>query len=262
MDNECNEITENVAIRFEDLTRRYGDFTAVDKINLDVPKGSFFGFLGPNGAGKSTTINMLTGLISPTGGRIIVLGNDVVKKPIQVKRLMGIVPENLNLYDRLKAREYLVFSGVLYGLNHSSAVERTAEILKLLEIDAEKFISELSMGMRKKVSLGAAIIHEPEILVLDEPFISIDAISARKIKDILVKMVSTGVTVFMTSHIMEIVEKLCDNVAIIHKGKIQLYGKIGDILTSNNTSQRKTLEEIFVETVGGESGHGELSWIK
>ena len=262
MISEDTERTDNIAIRFENLTRRYGDFTAVDKINLDIPRGSFYGFLGPNGAGKSTTINMLTGLISPTGGRILVLGNDVVKKPVLVKGMMGIVPENLNLYDRLRAREYLVFSGVLYGLNHSSAVERTAEILGMLEVDAEKFISELSMGMKKKVSLGAALIHNPEILVLDEPFISVDAISARKIKDILVKMVSTGVTVFMTSHIMEIIEKLCDNVAIIHKGKIQLNGKIGDILTSNNTSQRKTLEEIFVETVGAESGHGELSWIK
>jgi ABC-2 type transport system ATP-binding protein len=262
MIGEDTERTDNIAIRFENLTRRYGDFTAVDRIDLDVPRGSFYGFLGPNGAGKSTTINMLTGLISPTSGRILVLGSDVVKEPIHVKKMMGIVPENLNLYDRLRAREYLVFSGVLYGLNHSSAVERTAEILDMLEVDAEKFISELSMGMKKKVSLGAALIHNPEILVLDEPFISVDAISARKIKDILLKMVSTGVTVFMTSHVMEIVEKLCDNVAIIHKGKIQLNGKIGDILTSNNTSQRKTLEEIFVEMVGAESGHGELSWIK
>jgi ABC-2 type transport system ATP-binding protein len=262
MIGEDTERTDNIAIRFENLTRRYGDFTAVDRIDLDVPRGSFYGFLGPNGAGKSTTINMLTGLISPTSGRILVLGSDVVKEPIHVKKMMGIVPENLNLYDRLRAREYLVFSGVLYGLNHSSAVERTAEILDMLDVDAEKFISELSMGMKKKVSLGAALIHNPEILVLDEPFISVDAISARKIKDILLKMVSTGVTVFMTSHVMEIVEKLCDNVAIIHKGKIQLNGKIGDILTSNNTSQRKTLEEIFVEMVGAESGHGELSWIK
>lgn len=262
MISEENERTDNIAIRFENLTRKYGEFTAVDKIDLDIPRGSFYGFLGPNGAGKSTTINMLTGLISPTSGRIIVLGNDVVKKPIQVKKLMGIVPENLNLYDRLKAREYLIFSGILYGMNHPSAVERTLEILEMLEVDAEKFISELSMGMKKKVSLGAALIHDPEILVLDEPFISVDAISARKIKDILLKMVSTGVTVFMTTHTMEIVEKLCDSVAIIHKGKIQLNGKIGDILTSNNTSARKTLEEIFVEMVGSESGHGGLSWIK
>ena len=250
------------AIQFENLTRKFGNFTAVDNISINIPKGSFFGFLGPNGAGKSTTINMLIGLIKPTKGRILVLGHNIATQKLAIKRILGIVPEHLNLYDRLKGREYLEFSAVMYGLKREESMERTKEILDLLEVDGEKFIAELSLGMKKKVSLGAALLHKPRILILDEPFTSVDALSARKIKNILQTMIKSGVTIFMTSHIMEIIERLCNQVAIIHKGKIILSGSTDDLLSGDQKDAHHTLEEIFVDVVGMDSEGGNLSWIK
>jgi ABC-2 type transport system ATP-binding protein len=263
--NDLPEICQdykNMAIRFDNLTRRFGDFIAVNSINLNIRRGSFFGFLGPNGAGKSTTINMLIGLIKPTSGKIYIEGMDVEKHPIEVKRSLGVVPEILNLYERLKSREYLELSGMLYGLSHSDAIKRSNELLELLEIDKDKFIIDLSQGMKKKVSLGAAIIHNPDILVLDEPFITIDAISARKIKDILLSMVASGVTIFMTSHVLEVVEKLCTDVAIIHHGKIILTGTVEELLKDGDMKSDQTLEDVFVKTIGADLERGELSWIK
>jgi len=250
------------AIQFENLTRKFDNVIAVDNINLSIPKGCFFGFLGPNGAGKSTTINMLIGLIKPTSGKILVLGHDISKQRIDVKRMLGIVPEHLNLYDRLKGREYLEFSGALYGLKREEAISRTREILSLLEIDGEKFITDLSLGMKKKVSLGAALLHKPRILILDEPFTSVDAISARKIKDILQTMTRSGVTIFMSSHIMEIIERLCNQVAIIHYGKILLSGSTQELLRGERKDTHHTLEEVFVDIVGVDSEGANLSWIK
>jgi len=250
------------AIRFENLTRRFGDFTAVDSINLEIKRGSFFGFLGPNGAGKSTTINMLIGLLKPTSGKIYIEDMDIERNPIEVKRILGVVPEILNLYERLKSREYLELSGMLYGLRQSEARKRSDEILDLLEIEGEKYIVDLSQGMKKKVTLGAAIIHKPEILVLDEPFITVDAISARKIKDILYTMVASGVTIFMTSHVLEVIEKLCTDVAIIHEGKILLTGTIDELVKDGDMNSNQTLEDVFVKAVGGNMERGELSWIK
>jgi ABC-2 type transport system ATP-binding protein len=250
------------AIKFENLTRRFGNFIAVNNINLEIPKGSFFGFLGPNGAGKSTTINMLIGLLKPTKGKIFVNGRDFEKRPIEVKKMLGIVPEHLNLYERLKSREYLNFSAVMYGLNRRDAISRTEELLNLLEINGDKYVSELSTGMKKKISLGAAIIHKPNILILDEPFISVDAISAKKIKDILTGMISKGVTIFMTSHVMEVTERLCSHVAIIHNGQILTNGTIGDLLQSRDENVNHTLEEVFVHIIGADDKKGELSWLR
>lgn len=261
-DESANMSTKPPSIRFENLTRKYGDFIAVDSINLDIPEGSFFGFLGPNGAGKSTTINMMIGLLKPSSGKIFVEGMDITKHPIAVKRILGVVPEDFNLYERLKGREYLEFSGVLYGLTRREAEVRTEEILNLLNVDGEKYIADYSQGLKKKVSLGAALLHKPHILVLDEPFISVDAISAKKIKDILIDMIATGVTIFMTSHVLEIVERLCTDVAIIHKGKILLTGKTEELLKVPDSESIRTLEDIFVEAVGTGLEKGELSWIK
>jgi len=263
--SDMAEISQNkqcTAIRFENLTRKFGDFTAVNSINLDIRRGSFFGFLGPNGAGKSTTINMLIGLLKPTSGKIFIEDFDIERHPIEVKRILGVVPEILNLYERLKSREYLELSAMLYGLSRNDAFQRSREILDLLEVEGDKFIIDLSMGMKKKISLGAAIIHRPEILVLDEPFITIDAISARKIKDILLSMVASGVTIFMTSHVLEVIEKLCTDVAIIHEGRIILTGSVEELLKEGDGKSIRTLEDVFVKTVGADLERGELSWIK
>lgn len=259
---EMSSDNKTPAIQFENLTRKFGTFTAVDDISINIPKGSFFGFLGPNGAGKSTTINMLIGLIKPTKGKIFVLGHNIATQQIAIKKALGIVPEHLNLYDRLKGREYLEFSAVMYGLTRDESIDRTKEVLDLLEVDGEKFIADLSLGMKKKVSLGAALLHKPRVLILDEPFTSVDALSARKIKGILQTMVDGGVTIFMSSHIMEIIERLCNQVAIIHNGKILLSGSTEELLRSKDENVHKTLEDVFMDVVGMDSDGGTLSWIK
>ena len=260
------------AIETFDLERRFGDFVAVDNLNLTVRRGSFFGFLGPNGAGKSTTIKMLTGLLGPTSGRIRVLGRDLAAEPLEVKRRIGVVPEDLNLFERLTGAEMLAFTGRMYGLQKAEIAERAPELLDLMELRDEprKLIVEYSHGMKKKLSLACSLIHRPEILFLDEPFEGVDAIASRTLKDLLSRLTARGLTVFLTSHVLEIVERLCSDIAIIAQGKLLAAGSLDELrqgIRLDDDSQHTgpiSLEEYFIHIVGGERHAGEaevLQWL-
>lgn len=243
------------------LVRRFGSFTAVDNINLRVERGRFFGFLGPNGAGKSTTIKMLTGLLAPTSGGIRVLGLDIQTEPLEVKRRIGVVPEDLNLFERLTGAEMLTFTGRMYGLEKIEIAERTQELLALMELDTEprKLVVEYSHGMKKKLSLACALIHRPEILFLDEPFEGVDAIASRTLKDLLSRLTARGLTVFLTSHVLEIVERLCTDIAIISQGKLVAAGSLDQLRRGIKVEgegeeaarEAMSLEDYFIHVVGG-----------
>ena len=256
------------------LTRRFGDFTAVQDVDLAVAPGQFFGFLGPNGAGKSTTIKMLTGLLAPTSGRIEILGMDAAASPMEVKRQIGVVPEGLALFGRLTGAEYLRFVGQMYGLDKSLTAQRTAELLDFMNLAGEpkKLITDYSHGMQKKLALAAAVIHAPRILFLDEPFEGVDAIAAGTLKAMLQGMIARGATIFLTSHVLEIVERLCTHIAIIDRGRLITPGSLAELRAGSYAQSDPgqafgptTLEEIFIRVVGEQHvGHEparELTWL-
>ncbi len=250
-----------LAIETNGLTRCFGDLRAVDDLDLRVEAGTFYGFLGPNGAGKSTTIKMLTGLLAPTRGAMRILGEDTTdaEKVRQVKQRVGVVPEELALFDNLTAHEYLTFIGRMYRLPMATVRERCRELLAMMSLDGEKkkLTLEYSHGMKKKLTLAAALIPNPDLLFLDEPFEGVDAVSSRVLRDVLKRCVQRGATVFLTSHVLEIVERLCTDVGIIAKGKLVHQGTMDEIRESGS------LEERFLEAVG--SDHIErqtLSWLE
>ncbi|MGI8918425.1 MAG: ABC transporter ATP-binding protein [Pyrinomonadaceae bacterium] len=261
----------SLAVETFALVRQFGDFTAVDHINLNVRRGSFFGFLGPNGAGKSTTIKMLTGLLAPTSGKMLVLGRDLEVEPLEVKRRIGVVPEDLNLFERLTGAEMLAFTGRMYGLQRAQIAERAPELLELMELTDEpkKLIVEYSHGMKKKLSLACALIHRPEILFLDEPFEGVDAIASRTLKDLLSRLTERGLTVFLTSHVLEIVERLCSDIAIISAGKLLASGSLAELkrgieVAGDGRQGPVSLEEYFIHIVGGSRTTGDeevLQWL-
>lgn len=252
----------SLAIETSQLVRRFGGLTAVDGLDLRVEAGRFYGFLGPNGAGKSTTIKMLTGLLAPTSGTIRILGQDTsdAQASLEVKRRIGVVPENLGLFDNLTAREYLTFIGRMYLLPQQTIRDRCGELLQVmgLENEEKKFTLEYSHGMRKKLALAAALIPNPELIFLDEPFEGVDAVSSRALRDVLKRCVEHGATIFLTSHVLEIVEKLCDNVGIISRGKLVLQESMEQIRASGGS-----LEERFISAVGGDGVEAQkLSWLE
>jgi ABC-2 type transport system ATP-binding protein len=257
------------AIATEGLTRRFGALTAVDNVNMQVAAGQFFGFLGPNGAGKSTTIKMLTGLLSPTSGRMQVAGLDFSEHPVEVKRQIGVVPEGMGLFDRLTGAEYLGFVGRMYGLDKATTRQRTEELLDFMNLaDRPKtMIADYSHGMQKKLALAAAVIHGPKILFLDEPFEGVDALAAGALKTLLAHMTERGVTIFLTSHVLEIVERLCSHVGIIDKGKLVAQGSLEELREGvpGAGGEKSTLEQIFLSIVGQGGEHRaqleELSWL-
>ena len=255
----------NSAIQTHNLTRRYGDLTAVDRLDLTVPGGVIFGFLGPNGAGKSTTINMLTSLLPPTAGTATVAGFDIKEEPLEVKRRIGTVPEDLSLYERLTASEHIELVGRLHGLNHTEIERRIPPLLDLLELEdsADKMILDYSHGMRKKTALACALIHAPEILFLDEPFEGIDPISTKAIKEVLRDMVGQrGTTVFFSTHVMELAERFCDRVGIINKGQLAGVGSIAELRQRADLPDDAPLEDVFIRTVGAEvEDEGLLGWL-
>jgi len=206
-------------ISTQGLSRRFGELVAVDGVNLRVAPGQFFGFLGPNGAGKSTTIKMLTGLLAPSSGKIEILGIDLNAHPVEVKRQIGVVPEGMALFGRLTGAEFLSFAGRMYGLDRTTAAKRAAELLDFMQLadQPKKLVTDYSHGMQKKLALAAAVIHGPKVLFLDEPFEGVDAIAAGTLKSMLQGMIARGATIFLTSHVLEIVERLCSHVAIIHQ---------------------------------------------
>jgi ABC-2 type transport system ATP-binding protein len=251
------------AIATEGLTRRFGAQVAVDHLALRVPEGAFFGFLGPNGAGKSTTINILTGLLAPTEGRALVLGHDVVREPLEVKRRIGVIPDGLHLFERLTGEEHLRFVGRMYGLSGSETHRRGRELLAAMELgaDAHKLVAGYSHGMRKKLALACALIHRPRLLFLDEPFEGVDAVAASGLRDLLGGLVRAGhTTVFLTSHVLEIVERLCSHVGIIAGGKLVAEGRLEDLRRGSDGVAR-SLEDVFVALVGGRAPTADLSWL-
>ncbi|MBM3774491.1 MAG: ABC transporter ATP-binding protein [Acidobacteria bacterium] len=240
------------------VRKTYGNKAAVDGLNLVVPRGTFFGFLGPNGAGKSTTIRMLTGLTPPDSGTIELLGLPMPERELDIKRRIGLVPDESLLFDRLNGAEFLEFAGRMYGLPREVARDRSAGLLTLFELDEHrrKLIAEYSKGMRKRLAMAAALVHRPELFLMDEPFEGVDAVGARLMKDILLDQVRQGVTVFLTSHVLEVVERLCDRVAIIHHGRIVTEGATRDLRAGS-----ETLEDVFVRVVGAERAFERLDWL-
>jgi ABC-2 type transport system ATP-binding protein len=251
------------------LVKRFGTTVAVDGINLRVGEGEFFGFLGPNGAGKSTTIKMLCGLLRPDAGQIRVAGYELDRDPIEVKRRIGVLPEETNLYERLTGEEFLVFSGRMYGLTLDDARRRTADLLELMELtDARsKLIVDYSMGMKKKTALAAALIHRPKMMFLDEPFNGIDPVSVRAIRQALQQSTEHGTTIFFSSHVMEVVERLCTRVAIINRGRIVGEGTVPELRAQAQERSdaglggHSSLEDIFIKLVEGRPDEETLSWL-
>jgi len=230
-------------IELRKLVKKFGGFTAVDGISLSVGRGEFFGFLGPNGAGKTTTIKMMTGLYSPTAGSCLVNGFDIQKDPIPAKRSYGYVPDQPFLYDKLTGREFLYFVGGLYGMRHDAARRRIEELRDTFEIGPfiDKRAEEYSQGMRQRIVLSAALMHAPAVLIIDEPIVGLDPRSARLVKDTLKAKTREGLTIFMSTHLLEIVEELCDRIAIIKDGKIIYEAR------SATHSFNGQLESIFLE---------------
>jgi ABC-2 type transport system ATP-binding protein len=229
------------AIATQHLTRRFGDLIAVQDVNLSVASGQFFGFLGPNGAGKSTTIKMLTGLLSASSGSIQILGLDLAQNPVEVKRQIGVVPEGMALFGRLTGAEYLNFVGRMYGLDRETAGKRTAELLDFMQLadQPKALVTDYSHGMQKKLALAAAVIHGPRILFLDEPFEGVDAIASGTLKAMLQRMIARGATIFLTSHVLEIVERLCSHLAIIHRGRLVAQGSLEELRAGVEAHSRR-----------------------
>jgi ABC-2 type transport system ATP-binding protein len=245
------------AILVRGLKKFYGSKAAVNGVDLEVPRGSFFGFLGPNGAGKSTTIRILTGLIPADSGSIEILGMPLAEEELEIKRRIGLVPDESLLFDRLTGAEFLEFVGRMYGLDRRVAIERARDLLDLLELaDDRKLIGEYSKGMRKRVAMAASLIHHPELFLMDEPFEGVDAVGARLMKDILLDRVRRGATVFLTSHVLEVVERLCDRIAIINNGTIVTSGTLADLRAGG-----ESLEDAFVRVVGAERQLERLDWL-
>ncbi len=247
-------------IRTSELSRSFGSFRAVKAIDLQVEKGTFYGFLGPNGAGKSTTIKMLTGLLAPSSGKIEVLGCNPLhpKEALQMKSNIGVVPENLALFDNLKAREYLTFIGLMHSMPQELMSTRSEELLDLLDLtkDENKLTMEYSSGMKKKLALAAALLPDPDLLFLDEPFEGVDAVASRTIRKILDSFVERGSTVFLTSHVLEVVERLCTHVGIIVGGSLVEQTRLADLGSGGS------LEDRFLEVVGTDvEDEPQLSWL-
>jgi ABC-2 type transport system ATP-binding protein len=254
---------DNYSIAAFGLTKRFRETTAVDGISLRVREGEFFGFLGPNGAGKSTTIKMLCGLLRPNAGSIRVAGYDIASQPLEVKRNIGVLPEETNLYERLTGEEFLHFAGRMYGLSLEEARRRAADLLDLMELTdvKDKLIVDYSMGMKKKVALASALIHGPRVMFLDEPFNGIDPISVRAIRNVLRQLTDRGTTIFFSSHVMEVVERLCTRVAIIHRGRIVGEGTIAELRANAEAGGDSSLEDIFLKLVEAKVEDETLSWI-
>ncbi len=253
------------AIVAQDLLRVFGQKAAVNHLNLVVQRGEFFGFLGPNGAGKSTTIKMMVGQLRPTSGTVLVGGVDVWKDLVQAHALMGVLPEYLNLYERLTGKEFLKFAGHMYGVPEVDILRRTEELLHILTLtdDANKLIVDYSVGMRKKIALAAALIHRPQVLFLDEPFEGIDPVSSRTIRDILRDLTQHGTTIFFSSHIMELVERLCTRVGIINQGILVAEGTLQELRQkASGEDKDATLEDIFLKVIGAQEESHNLSWLE
>jgi ABC-2 type transport system ATP-binding protein len=247
----------DVALRIEGLVKRFGDTIAVAGIDLEVHAGSFYGIVGPNGAGKTTTLSMVTGLLRPDAGRVVVGGVDVWSDPVAAKRLMGVLPDQLRLFDRLTGDQLLYYAGVLRGLDRATVLERSRDLGAAFSLEESlgRLVSDYSAGMRKKIALAAAMIHSPRVLVLDEPFESVDPVSAANVIEILQRYVAAGGTVVLSSHTMNLIERICDQVAIVVNGAVLSSGTMAEVRDGGS------LEERFVELAGGRKAAEGLEWL-
>ena len=250
------------ALQTRGLTRHFGDLTAVDSVDLVVPAGSFYGFLGPNGAGKSTTIKCLTGLLRPSQGTIRILDIDPLEDPVAVKKQIGVLPEDLALFDRLTAAETLGFVGQIHGLDRETLEHRSEELFTLMDLVKRKdsLVTDFSHGMKKKLALAVALLPAPKMLFLDEPFEGIDAVASQQIRNLLKSYVARGGTIFLTSHILQIVETLCDQIGVIQNGRLVAQGRMDEM--RQGTEDGRTLEQIFLDLVGaGTDSTSALDWL-
>jgi ABC-2 type transport system ATP-binding protein len=248
----------DLALVAQGLTKRFGQNVAVDGLNLEVPRGSLFGLVGPNGAGKTTTLRMVTGLLRPDQGFALVDGIDVWGDPVRAKAAIGVVPEELRLFERLTGLELLTYNGLIRGMPRDLVSERAAALLRVLGLAeaADTLVVDYSHGMKKKVALAAALLHGPRVLFLDEPFEGVDPISTKVMRDVLERDVRGGATVILSSHVMELIDRICDRVGIIHKGRLEASGPIDEV------RKGRSLEEAFLQLVGAEdSAEEKLEWL-
>ncbi len=250
-------------IEITNLTKHYGNITAISNINLSIPSGQFFGFLGPNGAGKTTTIKTIVGLLKPSSGTVKVDGFDVQKQPIQAKQAIGFIPDKPFIYEKLTGKEFLQFNAGLYQVEEHDVENRIAQLLATFELSdwADELVESYSHGMRQKLVMSAALIHQPKIIVVDEPMVGLDPKGARLIKKIFKDICVKGTTLFMSTHTLEIAEQLCDQIAIIQKGTIIAQGTIEELRRISKTSMTK-LEDIFLELTGGHEMKDVIEFLK
>jgi ABC-2 type transport system ATP-binding protein len=246
------------ALSIRGLYKRFGEKNAVDNLDLDVPTGSFYGLVGPNGAGKTTTLSMATGLLRPDAGTITLHGVDVWRNPLEAKRLVGVLSDGVRLFDRLTGEQLVTYSGLLSGMNRETVAERVDDLLRLLDLQGASgtLVVDYSAGMTKKIALACALVHAPRLLVLDEPFESVDPVSAANIRDILQGYVASGGTVIVSSHAMDLVQRMCDHVAIIAVGRVLAAGTVDEVRGAS------TLEDKFVELVGGRHHAEGPEWLR
>jgi ABC-2 type transport system ATP-binding protein len=242
----------NTVIKIEGLCKKFGPLRAVEKLDLEVQPGEIFGFLGPNGAGKTTTIRMLTGLLRPTSGRVLLGGYNMKTEPVLAKSQLGYVPDEPVLYEKLTAREFLRFMADLYRVDKKRQEERIDELLELFTLTerGNDYLQSYSRGMRRKIAVAAALIHEPRVLILDEPTTALDPSSARRLKDVLRTLADRQVAVFMSTHILEIAEHMCTRVGIIDQGKLIASGTMAE-LRSYAQAEDASLEDVFLKITGG-----------
>lgn len=246
------------ALELTALHKAFGPKHAVAGVDLRVPVGSFYGLVGPNGAGKTTTLSMATGLLRPDHGRVLVHGEDLWADPVGVKRHIGVLPDGVRLFDRLTGAQLITYTGLLHGLDRQTVAARTADLLRAMDLtaDAGTLVVDYSAGMTKKVALACALVHAPRLLVLDEPFEAVDPVSAANIREILASYVGSGGTVIVSSHVMDLVQRMCDHVAVIAAGRVLAAGTVDDVRAG------RSLEERFVDLVGGRSSGEGLAWLR
>ncbi|WP_189350166.1 ABC transporter ATP-binding protein [Zhihengliuella salsuginis] len=246
------------AIVVRGLGKHFADKVAVNGIDLDVPAGSFYGLVGPNGAGKTTTLSMATGLLRPDAGSVWVHGVDVWREPLKAKTMLGVLADGVRLFDRLTGRQLVTYSGRLRGMDPETVAERTEDLLRVLDLEdaGSKLVVDYSAGMTKKIALATALIHSPRVLVLDEPFEAVDPVSAANIRSILTDYVGRGGTVIVSSHVMDLVQRMCTHVAVIAAGNVMAAGTVDEVRGS------ESLEDRFVDLVGGRSDGGGLQWLR
>lgn len=237
------------AVEAKGLLKRFGSFTAVDGLDMVIPRGAFYAFLGPNGAGKSTTISLMTGTYGPDGGTLRILGHDALSEPLAIKSRLGVVPEELSLFERLTGRQYLVFSGRMHGLGGDEAAARCEELLRLTELSTKggNLVAEYSKGMRRRLAIAAALIHAPELVLLDEPFEGIDVLAAGVIRELLSELSRRGVTLLLTTHVLEIADRLATHAGVIRAGKIVDEGPVAELQGRHGCD---SLEQVFEKLIG------------